>query len=314
MTMFGLQMRMFAGLIAVAIAGMPLGAFAQGAPANVPSYAAPGPAQASDQETIHGHIASIDDADSLQINDDRGFVDNVKLQQGTIIAPSGSQLQPGMTVTITGVNRGSVFAANRIDISDGAGAPPQQQQRQLAPPPPAQQQQQGPASFEQPAPGADAVQNTDLSGILGSALDSKSAFVGEAVTLRDVTSFDGTIRGAKLYGSVTDVTRPGQGRNAQVAIHFDKLRLNDGSTKQIDGIVVSMKVNTKNNAAKEIGGAFLGMLAGNAIGKTLFGIGGGGIVGAIGGYMIAKDNRSDVVIPENTDVTVRVVNPRRQAN
>jgi hypothetical protein len=310
MKMVVLQMRVFAGLIAVTLAGTPLGAFAQGAPPNVPSYAAPGPAQASDQETIRGHISSIDDADSLQINDDRGYVDNVKLQQGTVIAPNGSQLQPGMTVTITGVNRGSVFAANRIEISDGAGAPPPQHPL----PPPPTQQQQGPASFEQPAPDANAVQNTDLSGILGSALDSKSAFVGEAVTLRDVSSYDGTIRGAKLYGSVTDVTRPGQGRNAQVAIHFDTLRLNDGSTKHIDGVVVSMKVNTKNNAAKEIGGAFLGMLAGNAIGKTLFGIGGGGIVGAIGGYMIAKDNRSDVVIPENTDVSVRLVNPRRQAN
>jgi outer membrane lipoprotein SlyB len=109
-----------------------------------------------------------------------------------------------------------------------------------------------------------------------------------------------------------------QGRNAQVAIHFDKLRLRDGSTTRIDGIVVSMQVKTRNNAVKEIGGAFLGMLAGNAIGKTLFGIGigigGGGIVGAAGGYMIAKDNRSDVVIPENTDITVRLVNTRRQAN
>jgi hypothetical protein len=56
------------------------------------------------------------------------------------------------------------------------------------------------------------------------------------------------------------------------------------------------------------------MLAGNAIGKTLFGVSGGGIVGAIGGFMIAKDDRSDVVIPANSAVTVRLVNPRRQAS
>jgi hypothetical protein len=294
MTMILLQMRIFAGLIAVGIAAVPLGAFAQGSPSDMPSYAASGPG-ASDQETIHGQIASVDDADSLQINDDRGFIDSVKLQQGTIIYPSGMQLQPGMAVTIVGANRGSVFAANRIEISDGAGAPPAQQQQAMAPP-------------------AEAVPGTELSGILGTSLDSKSAFVGEDVILSDVTSFDGSIRGATLLGSVTDVTRPSQGRNAQVAIHFDKLRLRDGSTTRIDGIVASMQVKTKNNAAKEIGGAFLGMLAGNAIGKTLFGIGGGGIVGAVGGYMIAKDNRSDVVIPENTDVTVRLVNARRQAN
>jgi hypothetical protein len=311
MTMDLLQMRIVAGFMAVAMAAVPLGAFAQAAPPDMPSYAAPAPG-ASDQETIHGQIASVDDADSLHVNDDRGFIDSVKLQQGTTIYPTGTQLQPGMTVTITGVNRGSVFAANRIEISDGQGAPPPTQQQQpLPPPPPPQQQQQGPASFEQGAPDADAAaQNTDLSGILGSALDSKSAFVGEAVTLRDVTSFDGSIRGAMLFGSVTDVTRPGQGRNARVALHFDKLRLSDGSTKQIDGFVLSMKVQTKSNAAKEIGGAVLGMLVGSA----LFGVGGGSIIGAAGGYVVAKDNRSDVVIPENTDVTVRLGNPRRQAN
>ena len=57
-----------------------------------------------------------------------------------------------------------------------------------------------------------------------------------------------------------------------------------------------MKVKTKSNAAKEVGGALLGMLAGSALG-SIFGVGGGGIIGAVGGYFVAKDNRSDVVIP-----------------
>jgi len=292
------QIRAFTGALALAAAAVPSGAFAQSGPSDMPSYAAP--AAASDQETIHGHIASVDDADSLQINDDRGFIDSVKLQPATIVSPSGMQLQPGMAVTIVGVNRGSVFAADRIEIASAASAPPQQLQQQQ------QQQPLGPALPPEPA--------IELTGTLGTSLDSKSAFVGEDVVLADVSSADGTISGATLLGTVTDVTRPGQGRNAQVAIHFDSLRLADGAKRPIDGIVVSMQVKTKSNAAKEIGGAFLGMLAGNAIGKGLFGVSGGGIVGAIGGYMIAKDNRSDVVIPEDTAVTVRLLHARRQAS
>ena len=154
---------------------------------------------------------------------------------------------------------------------------------------------------------------TELIGTLDTSLDSKSAFAGEQVILTNVSSSSGSINGATLIGSVTDVTRPGQGRTAQVLIHFDSLRLADGTMRPIDGVVASMKVKTKSNAAKEVGGALLGMLAGNAIGKTLFGVSGGGIVGAIGGYMVARDNRSDVVIPANTDVTVQLLDPRRQA-
>jgi hypothetical protein len=300
--MLWLQTKIFAGLAALAIAAVPLGALAQAAPSGMPSYASP--ASAPDQETIHGHIASIDDADSLQISDDRGFVDSVQLGQDTIINPSGTQLQPGMTVTIAGVSRGSVFAAHRIDVAAAMNAPPPQQQ---FPQQPSFPQQPPAAQPMRPAPG------TELTGALTSSLDSKSAFVGQTVVLTDVASSDRSISGATLLGTVTDITRPGQGRNAQVRIHFDSLRLPDGTSAPVDGIVESMSVKTKSNAAKEIGGALLGMLAGNAIGKTLFGVSGGGIVGAVGGFMIAKDNRSDVVIPQNTAVTVRLVNARRQA-
>jgi len=41
-------------------------------------------------------------------------------------------------------------------------------------------------------------------------------------------------------------------------------------------------------------------------------VSGGGIVGAAGGYLIAKDNRADVVIPGDTAITVRLLRARRQ--
>lgn len=109
-----LQTRFLAALIALAAAAVPAGAFAQTAASEaLPSYArsstVPG------DETIHGRIASFDGAYNLQVSDDRGYVDNVQLQQGTIINPTGIRLTTGMSVTIHGVNRGSVFAANEID-------------------------------------------------------------------------------------------------------------------------------------------------------------------------------------------------------
>jgi hypothetical protein len=274
----------FVMLLTLALAAQPIGAIAQSA-----------------GETIHGQIASIDDANALQVNDDRGFVDSVQLQPGAIINPRGTRLAPGMTVTISGVNRGSFFGANEVDVGDAAVSqgPPQQVFPRQAPPPDAYPPQSA-------AP-------TEVTGTLATPLDSKNAYAGEQVVLTNVASADGSMNGATLIGTVTDVTHAGQGRNAQIMLHFDSLRRPNGRSVPIDGVVVSMNVKTKSNAAKEAGGALLGMLAGNAVLKTLFGLSGGGIIGAIGGYLVAKDNRSDVVIPADTAVTVQLVPSRRQS-
>jgi hypothetical protein len=107
----------FAALLSIAVASAPLTAFAQQVPAqpdaqNAPSYARPA---ANGEETIHGRIARFDGKYGVSVQDDRGFIDNVELHQGTVINPTGLALQPGMAVTVIGYNRGRVFAANEID-------------------------------------------------------------------------------------------------------------------------------------------------------------------------------------------------------
>lgn len=108
--------RIVAALTGVAALAAPLAALAQPAPAAPPapppSYARP---TANGEETIHGRIASIDGKYRVEVRDDRGYVDNIELHQGTVINPTGLQLEPGMQVTILGYNRGPVFAANEID-------------------------------------------------------------------------------------------------------------------------------------------------------------------------------------------------------
>ena len=107
-----------AATLALAAAALPLGAFAQTTPAPAPASGAPSysrPSYASDEETITGRITAFDGGYKLEVRDDRGFVDRVELHQGTIINPTGITLQPGMSVTIYGVNRGSLLAANEID-------------------------------------------------------------------------------------------------------------------------------------------------------------------------------------------------------
>jgi hypothetical protein len=77
----------------------------------VPSYAQPAP----QDEQVRGRIASFDGGYNLTVRDDRGFIDNVQLHQGTIINPTGLTLAQGMVVSILGYNAGSYFAANEVD-------------------------------------------------------------------------------------------------------------------------------------------------------------------------------------------------------
>ncbi len=309
--------RLIVAPIILALGLSPAVALAQ----NVPSYAVPvtaqPPAPPADQETIRGTISSIDNNGGLQLNDDRGFIDSVQIQPNTIINPGGVQLKSGMVVTIGGAAQGQVFAANHIDVAmNGPSGPPPQNNNgpqglprnsgAYGPP-----QQRGDDAYVQPPP-IPLKSGMELSGILATPLDSKTAVVGQPVNLTDVVAANGSINGASLLGTVVDVQHPGPGRNAQIMLHFDTLQMRDGSTAPIDGMVVSMKIKTKSNAAKEVGGALVGMIVGNVLGKTLLGVSGGGVVGAFGGYLVAKDDRTDITIPANTGVTVRLVHERRQ--
>jgi hypothetical protein len=90
----------------------------------LPPNGAPGSGPTIDNETIHGVIEAIEGRYRILVRDDRGFVDDVTLRQGTIINPRGLRLRAGMSVTISGYASGSTFAALEIDAPysyDAAG-------------------------------------------------------------------------------------------------------------------------------------------------------------------------------------------------
>jgi hypothetical protein len=100
-----------AAMAALAVSGLlavPLRATAQ----PVPSYAT---ASGGGDGQIRGRITSFDGAYSLQVRDEKGYVDNVSLHPGTIINPTGLTLSSGMVVSILGYDNGPVFSANEID-------------------------------------------------------------------------------------------------------------------------------------------------------------------------------------------------------
>ncbi|GAC1407961.1 MAG: hypothetical protein NVSMB64_15530 [Candidatus Velthaea sp.] len=153
---------------------------------------------------------------------------------------------------------------------------------------------------------------TTLSGTLTQDISSKDAQVGQSVTLTGVTSASGAVHGATVYAHVTDVTRAGQGKRPQVQIALDKIGYANGTSQSVSGVVTSAKENTKNNTVREVGGAVIGNIVGNLAAKKL-GLPLGGLLGAAGGFLYAKNYHENVTIPKDSIVSVRVTAARRQA-
>lgn len=155
---------------------------------------------------------------------------------------------------------------------------------------------------------------THLSGQIQQNISTASANVGDAVTVTNVVAPGANIHNGTMYGTVTKVVRAGQGRPAQLRITMHSLRLANGETYHVDGVVTGMTANTKSNALKEAAGAVGGMIVGNILGKTIFHTGGGGLVGAASGYLLAKNNRENMTVAKGSGVTVVLATARRQAS
>ena len=162
------------------------------------------------------------------------------------------------------------------------------------------------AAFAQVSPG------TELVGNLDQSIDSKNATIGQGFTMSNVHSTDNNITGARIYGHVAAVQHAGQGTPGRVDLAFDKVVTRSGNTYAIQGRVESSQTNTANNTLKEVGGAVAGMIVGNIVGKAV-GTNAGGLLGAAGGYIVARNNRQNVSIPANSAVTLQVLASRRQA-
>ncbi|MDQ2866217.1 MAG: hypothetical protein M3R51_08315 [Candidatus Eremiobacteraeota bacterium] len=147
-----------------------------------------------------------------------------------------------------------------------------------------------------------------LNGTITDNYSSNHASVGQSVTLSNVTSNDGSgsVTGGTLYGHVSAVQAASQGHPGKISFVFTRLVTGAGSTYYVDTTVTQMKSTTKNNTLKEVGGGLAGMLVGNMIGKSVFHTGAGGLLGAAGGFLLAKNNKENVNVPKGSIIQVRL--------
>ena len=186
-----------------------------------------------------------------------------------------------------------------------------------------QQQQMQPQYQAQPAQGGDLTlyQGAQINGRMRTELNSGSAHVGDRFIMDVVPPYPSgnpAFQGAIISGEVTSVQRAGQGTKAAIGLQFDYLRLSDGSTVDISA---SMTQDQRKQEQGNGGHALLttvgGMLLGNAIGKTIFHTGGGGVVGAAGGLLYGLNQKTNFSLPAGSNVQItlnQTVTIRRQSH
>ena len=149
---------------------------------------------------------------------------------------------------------------------------------------------------------------TILTGSFDQNLSSNHTQVGDTVTISNAHSDNNDINGAKIYGHVASVQSASQGRAGKITFAFDKVATRAGSVYAIESYTTDVNVQTKSNAGKELGGAAAGALVGGLLGHGV-----GALIGAAGGAVAAKNNRQNVLVPQGSSISVRVVRSRRQS-
>ena len=154
--------------------------------------------------------------------------------------------------------------------------------------------------------------NTEMTVTIDQTLDSHSAQVGDGFSahVQAPYPFDNqALAGAVVTGHITRVQHAGQGVKPEVDFQFDEIRLADGTTGAIDAAVTEAhpKTQTKNGARVAIS-TLGGLLAGNAIAKTVFGSGAkqGGAIGAAGGFLIGNNYKADIKFEQGSSMTLKM--------
>src|SRR5271167_2772684 len=134
-----------------------------------------------------------------------------------------------------------------------------------------------------------------LNGTLNVALDTKSSYAGQPVSISVVGPYPGGasgLAGATIYGHVGSVVPGGRGRNPELSIILDSIKFSNG-TKTSIGAVVNKLEPKKDKRGRVLLGTAGGMFLGNWAGKAMFGGSAGGAVGAATGFLLSSNNKGD---------------------
>jgi hypothetical protein len=166
---------------------------------------------------------------------------------------------------------------------------------------------------------------TRIVAVLDTSLSTRTSRSGErfSMTVQGPPQY----QGARIDGVIARITPYGQGRNADMRVDFDTIRLRDGRTAEFEAVLntvrtpggVTLRVDAsggvpdpnRTNATIQQGaigaalGAIIGSFAGGGKGAAI-----GAVVGGAGGAILAQDREQYLDLPPGTQVTIIVTSSR----
>jgi hypothetical protein len=151
-----------------------------------------------------------------------------------------------------------------------------------------------------------------INATLDTELSTANAYIGQPITLTVPQNAQGTpsaLAGATIYGKVIEAQAAAQGTNPSVQIAVDSIALANSSDPQsIAAKVLKVDPTQGSVIAKEAAGTLGGMLLGNWIGKSMDS-NQGGLIGAVGGYLLTSNSKANMTVPSGTPVTLQLTDP-----
>ncbi|HEY5258412.1 MAG TPA: hypothetical protein VIJ12_08540 [Candidatus Baltobacteraceae bacterium] len=149
---------------------------------------------------------------------------------------------------------------------------------------------------------------TQVTAVMDTTLDSGTANPGDPISMHVVAPYpnnDDRFAGATLSGHVIAVTRASRGTVPKLQLGIDTMTLQNGTTIDINAQVTGQQTNTQQKSGAKVAIATLGgMLLGNLVGKTIFHTGGGGLLGAAGGFLYGLNDKTNITLPAGNQVTL----------
>ncbi len=145
-------------------------------------------------------------------------------------------------------------------------------------------------------------------GKLQQELSSKKSTDGTTFQLTETDTLlhkDAALHGAVIDGHLEGVSAAGLAKKPAMTIVFDDIKMPDGTTAPIDVQLVSLgafdaKSHKLRTVGMMVGGAIAGHAAAKAAGKKH-----GGLMGAVGGYALSQEMKTDIDVKPGTTLEVK---------
>ncbi|HTX58271.1 MAG TPA: hypothetical protein VMH02_01255 [Verrucomicrobiae bacterium] len=156
-----------------------------------------------------------------------------------------------------------------------------------------------------------AAAGTEFTGKLREAVGTKTGTDGQPFQIAETHSMSSALDGSVLEGHLAGVQPAGPMRPAKMTLVFDDLRLADGSKVPVSVEILSSKAFDPATHHWRTAGMMLGgAIAGHELAKHAR-VHHGALAGALGGYALSQELKTDVDVPAGSVITVRFTAPVR---